>query len=273
MAESAIEFSRVDFRFGEGAPLLIGLDLTVQRGEFLVLVGPNGAGKSTLLRLAAGLLAVQSGTVTVAGAELGSLSSKQRARRVAFVPQALARVPAVSVERFVASGRYAHRSLFGGPTAADREALDGALDSLGLRSMRGRLLTELSGGQRQLALLARALCQESQVILVDEPTTGLDLPHQLDAFERMAQVADAGRTILAVSHELNLASQFAARVGVLWRGGLHHIGTPAEVLRPEVLGPLYGERLHFGALPSHRGQGQCPTVIPYAHTAHHEPPQ
>jgi iron complex transport system ATP-binding protein len=247
------------FAYPGGPPVLEGLDLDLRPGELYALIGPNGAGKSTLLRLLSGALVPTEGEVRLAAlGPLGRLSPRQRARALAVVPQGLAQVPEWSVEDFVASGRYAHLPPLRSPSAADRAVVAAALETCDLAGLEQRPLPELSGGQRQRALLARALVQEAPVWLVDEPTSSLDLPHQLATFELIAALTCQGRAVLTVTHDLNLAGQFATRLGLIHRGRLLAEGTAEEVLCPAVLEPVYGPRLHYGRLPS----SGAPFVLP-----------
>jgi iron complex transport system ATP-binding protein len=256
-----IEGLRAGYR--DGPDVLAGVDLTLRDGELTVVVGPNGSGKSTLVKAAAGLLRPRGGSVRVEGRELADLSDRDRARRVAVVPQNLDRWPSLKVFDLVASGRYAHLSWWRGPGDADRMAVEHALEQVGLADQAERPLTELSGGQRQRALVGRALAQSASVFLVDEPTNALDLSHQLDVFSSIGALTCEGRAVLTVTHDLNLASQFATRILLLVDGRFAAEGTPAEVLRPEVLGPVYGERLRFGSLPSPMADGERPYVLPW----------
>jgi iron complex transport system ATP-binding protein len=235
-----------------------GVDLALQDGELLVVVGPNGSGKSTLLRLFAGLLAPQRGQVRLDGGPLDALPPRERARRLAVVPQALATLPETTVQAFVLAGRYAHIARWRGATASDHDAVRAALAAADVSELSARPMTDLSGGQRQRVLVARALAQQAPRLLVDEPTAALDLHHQLRVFELLARLAREGRAVLVVTHDANLASQFATRVALLHEGRLAALGSPAQVLRREVLEPVYGPHLHFGTLPD-----GAPFVLPW----------
>lgn len=260
----------LEFRYPNGAtesPLaLAGIDLDVHGGELLAILGPNGAGKSTLLRLLAGLLKPTRGSVQIGERELASLAPRERARRIAFVPQSLAALPEVTVETYVGYGRYAHRGLFQASSPADRRAVQAALAAADLGGLAARPLAELSGGQRQRALVARALAQEAQTLLVDEPTNALDPEHQLRVFDLLADLCTAGRAVVVVTHDLNLASQFARRAMLLDAGRAVTTDDIAAVLTPEVLEPVYGDQLRFGSLPAPRGEGQRPFVLPWKRT-------
>lgn len=241
---------------------LDGVDLEIGRGELACVLGPNGAGKSTLLRLLAGLAAPTSGSVELEGAALAGLRPRERARRVAVVPQVLDSVPDIAVEHFVLGGRYSHLGAWRRPSGSDREAVRDALRSTDAEALAGRLLSRVSAGQRQRVLVARALAQEAQVLLVDEPTSALDPEHQLAVFELLARLAVEGRAVLVVTHDLNLASQFATSLALLDRGKVAARGSVEEVLTPGVLGPVYGPRLRFGRMPLPGGDDR-PFVLPW----------
>lgn len=253
----------VRFTYPGGDEVLRGVDLVVRPGEVVCLIGPNGAGKSTLLRLAAGLVAPTSGSVELDGAPVARLTPRERARRVAVVPQALRALPALRVRDFVAQGRYARRSWFAAPSPVDRGVVERALAEADAAEFAERPLEELSGGQRQRALVARALAQEPELVLVDEPTNALDPRHQLQVFGLVAGLGCRGRSALAVTHDLNLASQFATRVVLLDAGRVVADGSVHAVLRREVLEPVYGTRFETGLAPV-PGWGEArPWVVPW----------
>ncbi|MCL4152877.1 UNVERIFIED_CONTAM: hypothetical protein GTU68_041064 [Idotea baltica] len=247
----------------EGALDLDGVSLEIEPGEFLAVLGPNGAGKSTLLKLLAGLLTPERGSVDVEGRGVQDWSVKERAQRLALVPQSLTSLPEVTVEAFVGYGRYSHGSLFAGPQAKDRVAVAEALARADLTELSARPLAELSGGQRQRALVARALAQEARVLLVDEPTNALDPAHQLQVFDLLAELCDRGHSVVVVTHELNLASQFVNQGLLLACGRPVASGPIEQVLRPEVLQPIYGEDLVFGEQWAERAKGSRPFVLPW----------
>lgn len=237
----------VSFAYEGGEDVVRSVDLSVGEGEVICVLGPNGAGKSTLLRLMGGLLTPRAGTVELQGRPIARYSARARAQEVALVPQALFSLPDLSVRDFVSQGRYAYRSLFRPESEADRLAVRQALAEADLEDLGGRALDSLSGGQRQRALVARALAQEPRVVLVDEPTNSLDPRHQVQVFRVIAGLGCAGRAAVIVTHDLNLASQFASRVVLMDKGRVVATGSVHEVLRPEVLHPVYGEHLAFGS--------------------------
>ncbi len=243
---------------GAETSALDAVDLEVAPGETLALLGPNGSGKSTLVRIAAGLLTPSRGRAVVDGTSVMALRPRERARAIAVVPQVLEAWPNVAVRDFVLGGRYAHRRRLAAPAASDHDAVHRALDATGLTFLADRAIPSLSGGERQRALVARALAQDAGVLLCDEPTASLDVDQQLAVLERVARAAREGRAVLLVTHDLNLAAQFGDRIALLVAGRIAAAGTAGEVLRPDVLTPIYGDQLHFDRLP---GDGR-PLVVP-----------
>ena len=257
---STLAARQVGFAFPGPVPALDGVSLALAPGELVVLIGPNGSGKSTLLRLLAGLLVPASGTVELDGAPVAGLPARERARRLAVVPQGLAAWPDLTVTDFVAGGRYAHVSRWSGPQPADARAVEAALADADAADIARRRLSELSGGQRQRVLVARALAQDAPWLLVDEPTAALDFEHQVRIVSLLGSLAGGGRAVLVATHDVNLASQFADRVALLDGGRLVRCGPPAEVLTREALEPVYGPHLHVGAMPPPDGR---PFVLPW----------
>ena len=235
---------------------LDGVDLDLAPGELVAVIGPNGSGKSTLVRILGGLFAPTAGLVRLEGRSLASFSPRERARSVAVVPQFLPALPEVKVEDFVASGRYARIARFASATAADREAVARALAQCDAADLSSRPMAELSGGQRQRVLLARALAQEAPVLLVDEPTSGLDPEHQIRILDLASEAHGARGAALIVTHDLNLAGQYASRVVLLDHGRVAAQGPVEAVLRREILEPVYGAHLHYGTWPSGPGAGR-----------------
>ncbi len=250
------------FAYPGSRPVLHGVDLEVRPGELVAILGPNGAGKSTLLKCLSGLLEPQ-GTVHAKGRNVLAATPRARAKSLAFVPQALDRLPEVTVRTFVEGGRYAHLGFFRSPSSEDREAVAEALHQTELGDLAARPLGELSGGQRQRALIARALAQAAPVLLVDEPTAALDLHHQLSVLSTLAALTCASRAVVLVTHDFNLASQFATRLVLLNEGRIVIEGSAAEVLTPKYLEPLYGKHLRFGELPVPRDPNSRPFVLPW----------
>jgi iron complex transport system ATP-binding protein len=237
--------------------VLRGVDLAARDGELVALVGPNGAGKSTLLRVLAGLLRPTAGTVAIDGADLGALERRAVARRVAVVPQVFETLFPFTVREIVALGRTARLGLFGSLGSADLRAVDRALADLGATKLADRHIDRISGGERQRAVLAMALAQESEVLLLDEPTAHLDPAHQRQTLEQVARLARArGLAVVAVLHDLNLASALATRIVVLDDGAVVREGDPREVLTSALVSEVFGAGL---AVVAHGG---VPYVLP-----------
>ncbi len=228
-----------------GGRRIVGpLDLEVRPGECLIVVGPNGAGKTSLLRLVVGLLEPTAGRLEVGGRPARGGARRERARRIAYVPQIRpARVP-LSVEEVVLLGRYPHLRRFQlAPAAADHRAVARALEQVGIGDLRRRPVGELSGGERQAVYIAAALAQEAELLVLDEPTTHLDPRHQAEVAELLARLSRTGdRTVLAATHDLAFAALLADRVVALAAGRVAAAGPPRDILCPAVLEPLFGTR-------------------------------
>ena len=217
------------------------LTLTLYSAEVLALIGPNGAGKTTLLRALARLLQPQTGTVLLAGQNAWRLSPKAVARRLALAPQQEAAHWPGTVEQAVALGRAPHRGWLLPYAAHDHEVIERVLQQTGLEALRHRLLTELSGGEQRRVILARALTQEPQVLLLDEPTAHLDLKYQAEVLTLVQRLAhQSGITVVIALHDLNQAALCAHRMALLANGRLLALGSADEILTPERLAHAYG---------------------------------
>jgi iron complex transport system ATP-binding protein len=240
MSPRALRLTEVSVRYGD-RPALRDVDLEIAPGEVVALAGPNGSGKTTLLRTVLGFVPAAHGSVEILGAPLPSLTVRERARRVAWVPQGESARDNVRLRDYVLYGRYAHRSGWEGPSHADFEIADRALEDAGLADRANDGLLTISGGERQRAILARALAQETPILLLDEPTTHLDLGHQLDLLERVRTLSRSRRvTVVAALHDLNLAARFSDRIVVLSRGRIVADGPPPAVLSEELLARVWG---------------------------------
>lgn len=225
---------------------LVGADLSIRldEGEVLALLGPNGGGKTTLLKTLLGLLPPRGGAVSLAGRPLSALSDRERARLIGYVPQVHSGTFAFSVEAVVLMGRTAHGSLFARPSAHDRDVTMRALERFGVAALAQRPYTEISGGERQLVLLARALAQEPRFIVLDEPTASLDFGNQGMVIREIRALAESGLGVLFTTHDPNHALRAADRAYLL-RGGEHLVDGPvAEVLTVERLAALYHAPVH-----------------------------
>lgn len=232
-------------RFGYGAaPILEGLSMEIQRGSFVGIIGPNGAGKSTLLHLLTGWRRPTAGSIALNGRPLGLCKRGEIARQVAVVPQREDSTFPFSVEQVVLMARHVHQaSGFGFETVEDHRIARNALERLDLATLAHRPVSALSGGEFQRVLLARALAQQTPVLLLDEPTASLDLAHQHKVFALLSELNAEGRTIVAVLHDINLAALFCREIAVLHEGRIAHRGSPSEVLSAAVLSHIYNSPL------------------------------
>lgn len=219
------------------------LDLTVEAGEWVTVIGPNGAGKTTLLRAIGGLVPY-SGSLELFGVPARALRRRDRARLLATVPQAPVVPPGMAVLDYVLLGRTPYIPALGRESAADLAAVREVLDRLDLSGFADRRLESLSGGERQRAFLARALAQGATLLLLDEPTTALDIGHQQDVLELVDQLRrDHGLTVLASMHDLSIAGEYADRMVLLAGGQVVAQGPPRAVLTEEILGQHYKARV------------------------------
>jgi cobalamin transport system ATP-binding protein len=226
-----------------GTPVLRGVSLEVPAGTWLTVVGPNGAGKSTLLRALAGLVAAD-GLVELGGEPATGLRRREWARRVAFVPQTPVVPPGMSVVSYVLLGRTPHLGPLGREGATDLAVVARNLEQLDLTAFAERPLETLSGGERQRAMVARALAQQAPVLLLDEPTTALDVGHQQEVLELVDRLRrEHELTVVSTMHDLTLAGQYADRLLLLDHGEVVVTGSPEEVLTQENLARFYGARV------------------------------
>lgn len=233
-----------DLAFGyPGHGVGAGAQLRLNPGEALALLGPNGGGKTTLLKTLLGLLRPLAGTVTLDGEDIARMTPLRRARKIAYVPQSHAGTFAFNVLDVVLMGRTAHGGLFSRPGAKDRAVARAMLEQLGLAHLVERPYTMISGGERQLVLVARALAQEPQYIVLDEPTASLDFGNQGKVMQQIAQLRSASLGVLFTTHDPNQAWRYADRVALLRAGALQTTGPSRGVLNAAALESLYGARV------------------------------
>lgn len=223
----------------KGCNIVADASLSVSSGELVGLIGPNGAGKSTLLKAILGIRARDAGTVTLDGHDISLMPPRERARRIAFLPQERRVEWRLSAHDIVMLGRYPHHSGFGGPTVEDEAAVVRALRAVDAEGLSARAVAVLSGGERTRVLLARALAVEAPLVLADEPTGALDAYHQLHVMEILHAMARRGVGVLAVVHDLALAVRFMDRVVLMAGGEVVAEGDPAAVLTPQRLAQVY----------------------------------
>jgi iron complex transport system ATP-binding protein len=232
-----------------GHAVLHGLDLHLAPGEFAALLGPNGSGKTTLLSALAGLIPAMRGTVELAGRDLAGLSARERAKLVSCVPQGASPPQGYTVRELVRMGRFAHTGFLGGYGPQDEEAALAALVDAGCLDLADRQAAELSGGEYQRVLLARALCQGRSALLLDEATSALDLARRVEAFDLLARQHQGGCTILAAVHDLNLAALYCPRLIFLKAGRVALDGPTLDVFTEANLKDIYEADLRVAPHP------------------------
>lgn len=258
MSSGLLEVEKLGFAYRPPVRVLDGVDLQVNQGEVVALAGPNGSGKSTLLRCAAGLRHPQQGGARLAGRPLEKWSREERAQRLAFLPQRVEPLYDYRVRDVVELARFPHGSAWGARLDdEDRAVVEAALRRCEVEGLASRVFDTLSGGERQRVLLAAALAQRAQVLLLDEPTTALDLHHQVSLLRDLVAVAREGCAVLLATHDLNLAAGFADRVVLLHRGRVAAEGTPLEVFTEDRLGEVFGDGIRVG----HHQDG-TPWILP-----------
>ncbi|MBN2712365.1 MAG: ABC transporter ATP-binding protein [Planctomycetes bacterium] len=238
-ADCALNARVISFAYGRH-PIFDKINVSFPRGKFNAILGPNGCGKTTLLSILSGFFAPSNGEVIIDGSSLGRLDAKARARLIAYVPQTPVMAFPFTVREIVSMGRHPYLARFAGLSPQDWQAVDEALDILDLNELSGSLVTELSGGERQRVVLARALAQESEILLLDEPTSNLDIRHALDILSRVRKrISERGITVVAVMHDLNLAAMFADHCLFLNKGKAVCSGEMDKVFNRENIAQVY----------------------------------
>ncbi|WP_122672358.1 Fe(3+) dicitrate ABC transporter ATP-binding protein FecE [Pseudomonas viridiflava] len=226
---SILQAQQLDIGYG-ATRIVQDLSFSPPPGKVTALIGPNGCGKSTLLKAFARILTPQSGSLSLDGKAYRDLSARDLARKVAFLPQVLPIPEGVSVRQLVAYGRSPHNSLWGRLSGADQHSVEQALQRMELETLADRPLSDLSGGQRQRAWLAMILAQDAAIVLLDEPTTYLDISHQVELLDLMRALSAEGKTVITVLHDINQACRYADHLAVMQAGRLVASGTPGDVL-------------------------------------------
>jgi len=225
-------------------PVLHGVAMAAARGEFVGLIGPNGSGKTTLLRVMSGVLRPSDGTVRLKGADLRGIRWRALARTMACLSQEIALDLPFAVREVVLMGRSPHLSQLGGETREDLEVAERCMALADVSQIADRPITEISGGERQRAFIAMCLAQEPEILVLDEPTSHLDIGHQLSVLNLVRKLnRDGGVTVIAVFHDLNLAAEYCDRVLLLNGGRVEAWGAPADVITAAMIGKVYGAKV------------------------------
>lgn len=265
MSGSLLRAERLTFRYdGAARAALDEVSLSVAPGEVVAVLGPNGSGKSTLLRVLLGALAPAAGDATYRDRPVATWPRRAFAACVGVVAQGEDFAFPLTVDELVAMGRYPHLGPWRTEAGADRRAVDDALRRCDVADFRHRSVATLSGGERQRARIARALAQEPETLVLDEPTTSLDIRHEMGIFELLRGLAGDGVAVLLVTHNLNLAARHADRLLLLDAGRPVAAGAPAAVLTRPVLERVYGWPVTVGAHPGPGPDSGAPQVIPLA---------
>ncbi|WP_157230941.1 ABC transporter ATP-binding protein [Kiloniella laminariae] len=248
---TAISLNNVTLGYNS-QPVVQDLSLSLQQGKVNILIGPNGCGKSTLLRAMAGLLKPARGSAVLQGKELHSWQRRTLARALSFLPQAPEVPENMTIGQLVEQGRFAHRGLISALTGEDRDAVSWALEQTGLLEYRDRSMRTVSGGERQRAWIATALAQQASILLLDEPTTYLDLGHQLEVLELLQELSmTQGLTIALSLHEINHALMFADSLTLLAKGKLLYSGPPQELVTSGLIESVFAIQGHYLNIPGH----------------------
>jgi iron complex transport system ATP-binding protein len=255
---SAVKVRDLSYRYN-GHPVLRGLGFSVALGDFFIVIGPNGSGKTTLMRLLAGVLSAEAGEISVLDRSLRAYRRRELARHMAYVPQLPPEPLPFSVREVVLMGRSPYLGLLGVESEADLATAEGAMRFTGVAGLADRRLSQISGGEQQRALIARAVCQEPEILLLDEPTAFLDLAHQIQIMDLLERLkTESGAAVVMVSHDLNLAAMYGDRLLLMKDGRAVGLGKPDEVLTYESLEDAYGCALLVDRNPL----GDFPRVTP-----------
>ncbi len=256
----SIEVKNLSFSYGQ-RPVLQDISFSVEKGQFLSILGPNGVGKSTLFRCILGLLSGYTGQVLVDGLDARSLTPREAARHMAYIPQSSHPIFNYSVLDIVLMGRTSRLSLMGSPRREDKEKCQWALEKVGIPHLAQRCFHRLSGGEQQLALIARALVQDAPCLMLDEPTASLDFGNQLLVLEQARSLAREGYTVIQTTHHPEQSYMLSDRILAIQNGRVLADGSPQQVLTGQTMQALYGVEVEVVSLYQDKARICIPTAI------------
>ena len=244
-----------------GNPVLMGVSFQAEKGEFLSILGPNGTGKSTLLRCILGLLTPLKGTARIDGQNIAGMTAAELARRIAYIPQSHSPVFNYSVMDMVLMGTASQVGSFSSPGKKQREAALAALKKFGIEGLAGSGYQNISGGQRQLVLIARAIAQDAELLIMDEPSSSLDFGNKIRLMQAVRELAAEGYTIIQSTHDPESAFLYSDKILALSEGRVLSFGSPKEIIRDEVISALYGVEISVCSLKEDRVRVCIPREI------------
>lgn len=235
-----LKIQNISLGYGTQPDILHHISLEINGSEMLALIGKNGAGKSTLLRGLTGLIPLRSGTILYKGRDLSSMTVRERAQLISVVPQAVSLSPGYTVYETISHGRTPYLNWYGRLSEQDKEIIERAIAITGLNDFTDKEISTLSGGEQQRVILARAIVQDAPVMILDEPTSSLDINYQVKLLELEREICRTrGIAAVFIIHDLNLAARFADRIAIIQNKGIHAVGSPQEVLTEDILSEVY----------------------------------
>ncbi len=256
--EKAISINSLSYSYGNDR-VLSEVSYDVEKGSFFNVIGPNGSGKSTLMKVLAGVLRYKKGRVLVSGKNLTNYSGKELARHVAYVPQTASAEFPFTVEELVLLGRSPHQGMLGINSEKDHFIANQAMDFTDIKALSEKKIDRVSGGERQRVFIARAICQQPEIMLLDEPASSLDLAHQIKLMDLLERLKNETHiTIIMVSHDINLAAMYSDAMVLIKNGSVVKQGSAAEVIKPSILNDIF----QCSFLVDENPAGNCPRISP-----------
>lgn len=262
---SAVTVEHLSYAY-DGTNVLSNISFEIEEKSFFTIIGPNGSGKSTLMKIMANILRSRTGRVIVSGKNIAEYSRRAFSRHTAYVPQSVSDQFPFTVEEIVSLGRSPHQGFLGMYSESDKQKVSAAMETTRISSLGDRRIDQVSGGERQRVFLARAICQEPDILLLDEPASALDLAHQVQLMDLLEQLKQTtGITIVMVSHDINLAAMYANAMVLIKNGEVLCSGPPESVLEPDILKSAFGCRFLMDKNPL----GNFPRIFPVPARYHH----